>query len=566
VFYGMDMGKSILHVPASAINQYKATEPWSKFGTIVILEDDTEVYAYIDGIFYSLSNNRATVTYGVPKYSGSVVIPESISFYNKTYPVTTIGNSAFRDCTDLTAVTIPKSVTSLGESVFRGCDSLTDIVVAQGNSIYDSRENCNAIIETNSNMLVVGCRNTTIPSSVKAIRGQAFYGYTGLTHITIPDNVNTIGHKAFGDCTGLTSVTIGKGVNYIDDAFAGCTSLASVTLESNAFVSATKTSSTSMKAVFGEQVMEYIIGNEVEQIGNYAFYGCSNLPSIIIPESVTSIGNHAFSGCRSLTSVTIGNSVASIGNYAFYGCNGLTAITIPENVTSIGSQAFIGCKLHNILVKGETPPSFTSDPFSQNMYNHTSLYIPYGSWDDYIFGSNWYKFINIRETARAGEQVSLQQAYMLMDAETFAYFVYDPVSDGIVSISSSSKIDGDNPNHSWLAEQIDGQMCLYNVGAGKFAVPTSDGSLTLSSALAIIEVENGEGGILFDGKTEHQWAFVCNDRMNAEAIITGIKDSKDFKDFVDSWHSLDGRRLSAPQKGINIVHYSDGTTRKVLVK
>ena len=195
--------------------------------------------------------------------------------------VTSIGKSAFSGCS-LTSVTIPNSVTSIGTGAFSGC-SLTSIVVENENMVYDSRNNCNAIINTATNTLIAGCKNTIISNSVTSIGAAAFSGCGGLTSVTIPNSVTSIGDHAFEDCRGLTSVTI---------------------------------------------------PNSVTSIADYAFEYCTGLTSVTIPNSVTSIGGWAFSGCSGLTSVTIeaetpptlGDYNAFIGDYPIYvPCNAVNA-------------------------------------------------------------------------------------------------------------------------------------------------------------------------------------------------------------------------------------------------
>ena len=151
----------------------------------------------------------------------SVTIPNS---------VTSIGDVAFLDCTGLTSITIPNSVTSIGQSVFHDCSDLTSITVEKGNAKYDSRDNCNAIIETESNELITGCNNTVIPNSVTGIRSFAFFDCSSLTSITIPNSVTSIGGAAFYNCSSLTSITIPNSVKSIGEyAFYECKSLTSIT-------------------------------------------------------------------------------------------------------------------------------------------------------------------------------------------------------------------------------------------------------------------------------------------------------------------------------------------------
>ena len=258
----------------------------------------------------------------------SITIPDS---------VTSIGEVAFFDCSGLTSITIPNSVTSIGDGAFAGCQ-LVSITVASGNTRYDSRNNCNAIIETNTNTLIQGCSNTVIPTGVTSIVYGAFSSCSGLTSVTIPNSVTSIGEWAFEGCYGLTSITIGSGVTSIGgSAFYNCSGLTSITIPD----SVTSIGDSAFYNCSG--LTSITIGSGVTSIGEEAFYDCSGLTSITIGSGVTSIGGNAFYNCSGLTSITIGSGVTSIGDFAFEDCTSLTSITIPDSVTSIGELAFSFC-------------------------------------------------------------------------------------------------------------------------------------------------------------------------------------------------------------------------------
>ena len=277
-----------------------------------------------------------------------LIIPDSIK---------EIKNYAFSGCSGLTSVTVPNSVTSIGGFAFAYCTGLTTIKVETGNSKYDSRNNCNAIIETSTNTLIAGCKNTIIPNGVTSIGDGAFSGCRGLTSVTIPNSVTSIGDDAFYYCSGLISVISLNPIPPTCESVAfAYVSVGNITLEVPAeSVSLYQSADTwkdfgTIKGIAGSSALTYNILNEtdVEVTGGTEKY----TGDIVIPSqtsidgkvyNVTKVRHYAFYECTGLTSITIPNSVTSIGDYAFDGCSGLSSVTIPNSVTIIGQGAFSSC-------------------------------------------------------------------------------------------------------------------------------------------------------------------------------------------------------------------------------
>ena len=203
-----------------------------------------------------------------------------------------IGFAAFENCDSLTSITIPKSVTGIEYYAFNYCDNLTSIQVAEDNPKFDSRGNCNAVIETKSNTLIFGCNGSVIPKTVTSIGQLAFKGCKTLNGIVLPEKLTSIGFAAFELCESLDNITIPNSVTSIGNkAFKDCKSLKSIN-----------------------------IPDGIAEIGYCAFYSCGSLEKIIVPKSVTSIGDYAFYGCGSLSDVYyIGTEESknniSIGSY-----------------------------------------------------------------------------------------------------------------------------------------------------------------------------------------------------------------------------------------------------------
>ena len=314
----------------------------------------------VDGIYYNyLDGNNVKVTHRGDywesyrnEYSGSVTIPETVTYDGTTYSVTSIGTRAFCDCSSLTSVTISNSVTSIGISAFQSCSSLTSVTIP--NSVTS--------IGSQAFYLCSSLTSVTIPNSVTSIESSAFSSCSSLTSINIPNSVTSIGSFAFHHCYSLTSVTIPNSVTSIGDrAFEYC-SITSVTLTGPTIESFCQ--SPTNKLLFDAEAL----GRRKIEVND------QEITDLIIPNSVTSIGDGAFAGCSGLISITIPKSVTNIGNTAFSGCSGLTSITCEaETPPTVGQYAFDGVP--------------TSIP----------VYVPCGCVWAYGAASGWNSFTNIQE-------------------------------------------------------------------------------------------------------------------------------------------------------------------------
>ena len=324
----------------------------------------------------------------------SVTIPSNVESINKSAfcscsnltsavignGVTSIGDYAFYECSGLTSLTIPSSVTAIGDKAFYQnnysvISALTSVKVAVANRSAFVSNNVGNLVKTAIGKPVVlidesgnEIKDYTIPDVITAIGDNAFYNCSGLTSVVIPNSVTSIGDYAFSNCSGVTGISV-DAANPVYDSRNGC----------NAIIE-----TASGRLITG--CMNTVIPEGVTAIADYAFYGCTLLPSIDIPEGVTSIGNRAFYNCNWLASVTIPSSVTSIGDYAFSGCAHLTAVTV-----------------------GLTAPITINSGVFSNRANAT-LYVPIGSKTAFMLADVWNGFKEVVEVKiQAGQTLDLTE-------------------------------------------------------------------------------------------------------------------------------------------------------------
>ena len=512
----------------------------SSLTSIIIPNSVTEVGG---GLFYGcsllesivLSENISSIShmYNVGGFFENCSSLTSITIPNS---VTSIGDAAFEDCSSLTSVTIPNSVTTIGKNAFAGCSSLTSVTLPNRVTSIPPRAfwGCSSLTSVTipDKITSIGqgafedcssLTSVTIPNSVTYIADYAFENCSSLTSVTIPNKVTTIRASAFLGCSSLTSVTIPNSVTSIGDAaFAGCSSLTSVTINSDAIVKKNYSYESNLSHIFGSQVTEYIIGERVTSIGEFAFAGCSSLTSVTIPNSVTSIGKDAFSSCSSLTLVTInsdaivshcymdvifgsqvtkyiiGESVTSIRDFAFYNCFSLTSVIISNGVTSIGGAAFLDC---SSLTSVTIPNSVTS--IGEEAFAGTRIYNDNSNWED---GVLYIDDCLIKAKESISEKYTIKENTRLIAYGAFedcSSLTSVTISNGVTSIGGAAFMDCSSLTSVTIGESVtsigDGAFCrcssltsviisngVTSIGEGAFAGCSSLTSVTIGESVTSI--------------------------------------------------------------------------------
>ena len=343
----------------------------------------------VDGIRYEITDDYSVSVIPGGNYSGQVVIPSNVTFYEKSYWVRAIGEKAFHSCKDLTSIVIPNSVRSIDLHAFFLCTGLTSLEIPDGVqtigrfAFYGSGLQ-SVVIGKDVQSIGTGsfsdCKDlvsVALPQKMKSVGSELFANCAGLKSVSFGSGVTSIEEGAFLNCTSLESITIPKNVNTISPrVFEGCSKLKTLTFEySNGYNLRLKSGSYSSNRVFygcpivtvnlnrnitydGEKspfedinsLKNVVIGDDLYSIGNNMFRGCSCLSSLSLGKRLQEIGSSAFFNCRSLTSVDFPKSLSTIKEYAFFGCSGLTSLTIGADGNEyshgyfhVGNHAFDSC-------------------------------------------------------------------------------------------------------------------------------------------------------------------------------------------------------------------------------
>ena len=322
------------------------------------------------------------------KHLTSLVIPNT---------VTKITHASLSH-TGLTSITIPSSVTELDYDILHSCDNLESIIVEEGNPIYDSRENCNAIIETATTTLITGCRTSMVPEGITKIGSAAFIQCRGLKTISLPNTVTSIDTQAFnsGD---LNYIELPNSLEYIGyGAFAG------------------------------SQLTSIVLPASLKEIGYVAFCGISTLTSLVVDPNNTIFDSR--DNCNAIIETAtnklvegigvsiIPSSVTSIGSYAFCEVNNLNTITIPSSITSIGEYAFYHVNLDTINSEIVSPFEITQNVFLESVYNNATLNVPVGSAEAYRNTPAWSNFRNVMEIGESTATATYENYVLTVEGET----------------------------------------------------------------------------------------------------------------------------------------------------
>ena len=607
----------------------------------------------VDGIYYRYLNKSAkTVEVISSKDTSVVTIPSSVTYNDTTYSVTSIGHSAFADCTGLTEVTIPNSVTEIGTCAFYRCTGLTEVNIP--NSVteigtyafhftgwYNNQadgilylDNCclgykgekpigtlslkegTRLIGWEAFGSCEGLISVTIPNSVVSIGYFAFSCCSGLTSITIPNSVSSIGSYAFEFCHGLTEVTIPNSVTKIgDEAFIGCSGLTSITISNS--VTSIGSKAFHNTGWYNNQA------DGILYLDNccLGYKGEKPIGALLFKDGTRLIGSSAFIACSGLTSITIPNSVASIGNTAFYCCTDITSVVIGKSIETIGERTFEGMEnLEKIISLSPTPPTCENkELFSRESYSKATLYVPKDSFAKYFINEVWGEFLDVKKIESLVSLIKLNNTTIELERDstttlsatvspsdaTIKDVLWESSNPQVAMVDQSGKVTALTLGTAIItATAVDGsEISAYcniivkgiepkiTLSQTEVKLPVNDiMTLTYTVAPSNTPVEwstsnpdvaylkkNSDGSVIVVGMSEGEAIITATatatDGTSSSAsckVIVGIDGVEgieaDNNAIETARYDIHGRLLNEPTRGINIVIYSDGSTKKEIVK
>ncbi len=358
VFGAQTFGGNISYVPTgltqvSILGGERITK--NAFYGVDMVEEMT--LPFVGEILTAVRNTHIGYMFGFDTYEGNANLPQSLK--KVTVLGGAVGDNAFRGCVGISEVMLSDDVTSIGASAFYNCTALRKSTIGinvksiGADAFYGCSWQLKAYVRLKNADAwwdIEFANAKAYPSALYMVDVQN----VPITALVVQDNVTSIASDKFRNCKSLESITIPASVTNIGDyAFYECTNLKNVYISdleawnnisfANTYSDPTYYAGLHILDENGKEITHFVIPDGVTSIEANAFYNYAGMTTITIPDSVTSIGASAFENCTSLTTITIPDSVTSIGKDAFWGCTALISITIPESVTSIGINAFYNC-------------------------------------------------------------------------------------------------------------------------------------------------------------------------------------------------------------------------------
>lgn len=513
-------------------------------------------------------------------YYGDIIVPDEVEIEGKILKVTSIGVSAFASC-DITSISLPKTISTINDNAFFKCNVITSI---------------------------------DIPESVKSIGNSVFENCSSLSSVNISNGVNSIGDRAFMECRNLSSITLPNSIEHIGEgAFCGCYGLKSIILPESLATIEVNTFS------FCEYLSNITIPQGTTSICEFAFYNCRRLESISFGNNLTTIGADAFENCESLKSIVLPNKLKSIGVNAFNACSSLTDLTLPSSLTNISAVAFRGCdKIATITSLIEKPFDINGKEsnervFSQTVFDKAKLYVPDGTIERYKNTSGWNDFSNIiektivREVSIDKHELSLKVGeYDTLHASVYPESSLDKTikwsssDENIAKVDDSGLVTALKAGEVWIKATSVSNVAVKDSCKVHVIQPVTGVSLSQSTCELNYVGENCELYAIVEpedaSKKEVTWksynesvCIVNNGLVIAtgygSTIVTAttveggymayctitVTDNTPVRDIDPETsgykvYDLQGRECKRLQKGINIIRFSDGSTKKVLNK